>query len=61
MKLILKSLSVQIGDYMPFQTNLFVITGIFIFLNVIYFFVQYTFNVGIVRVIKKENIDDYIN
>lgn len=60
-KLILRSLSIQIGDYMPFQTNIFVIAGIFVLLNVMYFFVQYTFNVGIVRVIKREDIADYIN
>lgn len=35
-KYILRSLSVQIGDYMPFQTNIWVIIGIFLLVNVIY-------------------------
>lgn len=60
-RLILKSLSKQIGDYMPFQTNVFVIAGIFILLNILYFFVQAVFNIGIGRVIAKEKIADYTN
>lgn len=60
-KAILKSLSLQIGDYMPFQTNVLVIAGVFILLNAIYFLVLGTFNLGIGQIIKKENISDYVN
>lgn len=60
-KAILKSLSQQIDDYMPFQTNVLVIAGVFILLNAIYFLVQGTFNLGIGQIIKKENISDYVN
>lgn len=58
---ILKSLSLQTGDYMPFQTNVFVIGIVFIILNVIYFLVQATFNLGIKRVIKREEVSKYTN
>ena len=58
-KSILKSLSLQIGDYMPFQTNLFVIMGIFIALNIIYMFVQFTFNRGIKGIIKADTLYEY--
>ncbi|NLG03846.1 MAG: ABC transporter permease [Clostridia bacterium] len=59
-KHILKSLSVQIGDYMPFQTNVFVIVGIFLLLNLIYFLVQATFHLGIRRIIRKEDISWFV-
>lgn len=58
---ILKSLSLQTGDYIPFQTNVFVIGIVFILLNVIYFLVQATFNSGIRRVIKREEVSEYTN
>ena len=56
-----KSLSFQTGDYMPFQTNVFVIGFVFIILNIIYFLVQATFNSGIKRVIKREEVSEYTN
>lgn len=56
-----KSLSVQTGDYMPFQTNLLVIFIVFILLNVVYILVQSTFNIAIKRIIKHKNILEYIN
>jgi putative ABC transport system permease protein len=56
-----KSLSIQTGDYMPFQINILIIGIVFILLNVIYFMVQATFNSGIRRVIKKEEISEYTN
>ncbi len=56
-----KSLSLQTGDYMPFQTNVFVIGIVFILLNAIYFLVQATFNSGIRRVIKREEVSEYTN
>ncbi len=60
-KRILKSLSMQIGDYMPFQTNVFVIAGIFVLLSVLYFLVLATFNRGITKIIHGENMADYAN
>ena len=56
-----KSLSIQTGDYMPFQTNVLIITLIFILLNVIYLLVQATFNSGIRKVIKRSEISEYTN
>lgn len=38
-KYILRTLSLQIGDYMMFQTNAFIVAGIFLLLYVIYFIV----------------------
>lgn len=58
-KVTLKSLSLQIGDYMPFKTNLFVIILTFIFLNALYMLVQFTFNLGIKKVIKSDQIYTY--
>lgn len=60
-KTILKSLSIQIGDYMPFQTNIFVLVGIFVLLNAVYFLVQATFHINIRKVIRRECITDYIS
>lgn len=58
-KAILRSLSLQIGDYMPFQTNVFVILGIFVLLNIIYLMVQSTFSLGIKKVIKANQLYTY--
>lgn len=58
-KLVLRSLSMQIGDYMPFQTNIVIIGIIFLLLNMIYSAVQMLFSCGITEVIKKENYADY--
>lgn len=56
-----KSLSIQTGDYMPFQTNTLFIFIIFILLNVLYSLVQITFIRRIKNVINKESITDYTN
>lgn len=58
-KLVLRSLSMQIGDYMPFQTNIVIICIIFLLLNMIYTAVQMLFGSGITKVIKKESYADY--
>lgn len=58
-KLVLRFLSMQIGDYMPFQTNIVIIGIIFLLLNMIYSAVQMLFSCGITEVIKKENYADY--
>ncbi len=60
-KSIQNGLSIQTGDYMPFQTNIFVIIAIFLFLQIIYASVQSTFTFGIRSVLKKNTISDYTN
>lgn len=49
-KAILKSLSLQIGDYLPFRTNVLVILGIFLLQNLVYWLVQRSFRRAICRV-----------
>lgn len=58
---VLKSLSIQIEDYLPFETNAIVIAGVFLLLNLLYYLVQSTFGIGIRRIIKKEYIAEYTN
>lgn len=60
-KTILRSLSLQIGDYIPFQTNIFVLIIIILLLNGLYLLVQLTFNLGVRGVIKKDSLYEYIN
>lgn len=60
-KAVLRSLSIQIGDYMPFQTNIIIIAGIFLLINGIYQAVQLSFDGGIRRIVKRENTADYTN
>lgn len=60
-KSILQSLSIQTGDYMPFQTNLIVIAGVFVLQNVVYMLVQATFNLGIAKIIRKDTIASYMD
>lgn len=57
--MVLRSLSIQIGDYMPFYTNPFILLGILVLLNIIYFLVQFTFQTGIRKIIVKEDISQY--
>lgn len=52
---ILRSLSIQIGDYMMFQTNVYVVIGCLILLGLLYYMVQFLFQFGINRMTKKEN------
>lgn len=58
-KTVQKSLSVQTGDYMPFSINILIIVIVFALLNIIYIFAQSTFNIGIKRIIAKEEISEY--
>lgn len=58
---VLKMLSIQIGDYFPFQTNAFAIIATFLLLNIFYYIVQLTFGFGIKRIIKKEHTIEYTN
>lgn len=60
-KSIQNGLSIQTGDYMPFQTNMFIIIAIFLFLQIIYACVQFTFTFAIISVLKKNTISDYTN
>lgn len=55
-----KSLSIQTGDYMPFQINLMVIVFIFILLNLIYFLVESTFGLGVKKIIRNEQSSQFI-
>lgn len=56
-----KSLSISTGDYMPFGTNIIFIILVFALLNIIYWIVKTVTNLGVKRVIKKEEISEYIN
>jgi putative ABC transport system permease protein len=56
-----KTLSIQTGDYMPFQINYLFIFVIFILLNMLYSLVKITFISGIKSIINKENITYYTN
>lgn len=51
-KFILRSLSIQIHDYIPFQTNVFMIIVVFIVLNVVYCLVQLSFGRAVKRLVR---------
>lgn len=55
-KYILRALSIQIGDYIMFQTNAFIIAGILILLYIIYFGVYISFRTGIANIIRKQMV-----
>lgn len=55
-----KSLSVSTNDYMPFETNISVVLIAFIILNVIFLLLQALFELGIRRIIAKEEITEMI-
>lgn len=55
-KYILRTLSIQIGDYIMFQTNAFIIAGIFVLLYIIYFSVYISFRTGISNIIRKQTV-----
>lgn len=56
---ILRTLSLQIGDYIPFQTNGFILAGIFVLLNLVYMLVQGSFHGGVKRIIRNEDVASY--
>lgn len=58
---ILRTLSLQIGDYIPFQTNVFILVGIFVLLNLVYMLVQGSFHAGVKRIIRNEDVASYTN
>lgn len=55
-KMILRSLSIQIGDYMPFQTNVWVLAGIILLVNLCYQMVRITFCGSVKRMIADEEV-----
>ncbi|MNZ55202.1 hypothetical protein D3C78_731240 [compost metagenome] len=55
-----KSLSISTNDYMPFGTSIVVILFVFAVLNLIYWFVQALFGLGMKRIIAKEEITEII-
>ena len=56
---ILRTLSLQIGDYIPFQTDGFILAGIFVMLNLVYMLVQGSFQAGIKRIIRNDDVASY--
>ncbi|WP_394927248.1 FtsX-like permease family protein [uncultured Robinsoniella sp.] len=56
---ILRILSLQIGDYIPFQTDGFILAGIFVMLNLVYMLVQGSFQAGIKRIIRNDDVASY--
>lgn len=58
-KFILRSLSLQIGDYMPFYTNCWVLLGIFALLYLIYFVTQWIFSLNIKKLVHSDNLYAY--
>lgn len=60
-KNILHSLSLKIGDYLPFTVNLPILICLFVLLNIIYFLVQLTFTIGIKKLIHSDTIYEYTN
>ncbi|KUF36745.1 MULTISPECIES: FtsX-like permease family protein [Lysinibacillus] len=55
-----KSLSIKTGDYIPFQTNLFIIGGIWLLLNLLYHLIHCRFNNKIEKIQNAEQTKKYI-
>ncbi len=55
-----RSLSIQTGDYIPFHTNVLIVLGIFIVIQIIYVAVEGIFTSKIKKIIKKEAITEYL-
>ncbi len=51
-----RSLSLQMGDYLPFQIGAVAVVGIFVLLNVVYIVVQYMFGFAVDRMVKRDNV-----
>ncbi|KKO53887.1 hypothetical protein XI25_10630 [Paenibacillus sp. DMB20] len=51
-----RSLSMQTGDYMPFQTNVFIVVAIFVVMQIIYAVAKAAFTAKIRTIIRKETI-----
>lgn len=55
------SLALQMGDYMPFSTNVLVLLVGFLIIGAIYWLTQLAFNLGIKHITKKKGILEYTN
>ena len=55
-----RSLSIQTGDYIPFQTNVLIVLGIFIVIQIIYVVVEGIFTAKIKKIVKNEAITEYL-
>lgn len=55
-KAIHRSLSIQTGDYIPFQTNVFIILGIFVVIQIIYAIVEAAFTTKMKKIILTDTI-----
>lgn len=55
-----KSLSLQTGDYIPFQTNALILLGVFVIIQVIYVIVEATFTAKIITIIRTETARQYL-
>ncbi len=55
-----RSLSIQTGDYIPFQTNVLIVLGIFVVIQLINVVVESVFTVKIKKIIKSETITEYL-
>ncbi|AZS14259.1 ABC transporter permease [Paenibacillus lutimineralis] len=55
-----KSLSLQTGDYIPFQTNAFILLGVFIIIQIIYVLVEAAFTSKIKTMIRNETARQYL-
>ena len=54
------SLSMAMGEYMPFGTNVIVILIVFLLLNIIYWLVQLLFGIGTKLMITKEEMSEFV-
>ncbi|MDQ0176358.1 FtsX-like permease family protein [Bacillus chungangensis] len=55
-----RSLSIQTVDYIPFQTNVFIILGIFVVIQIIYAIVEAAFTTKIKKIILSETIHHHL-
>jgi len=55
-----KKLSIETGDYIPFQTNLIIIGGIWLLLNLLYHLIQLRFNDKVANIQTTEQTKKYI-
>lgn len=55
-----KKLSIETGDYIPFQTNLIIIVGIWLLLNLLYHLIQLRFNNKVANIQTTEQTKKYI-
>ncbi|WP_162944248.1 FtsX-like permease family protein [Paenibacillus aceti] len=59
-KEIQRSLSLQTGDYIPFQTNAFIVFGVLIIIQIIYVIVESAFTAKIRTILRNETARQYL-